>query len=169
MNGGLQRALLRAFGLLPGRARRAMIHLGAPSYQVGALCVIERADGRVLLVHSVYRPGWGLPGGLLKRREQPLDAVRREVREEVGIDVAVDPRPHVVVDSRHRRVDIVFLGRPLPDGAADQLGLASPEVDEARWYQPDSLPELQRETASALAELATVLGSGGAAHGPAES
>ncbi len=45
-------------------------------------------DGRVLIVKSSYRRHYGLPGGFLKRGEQPAEAAAREVGEELNIRIA---------------------------------------------------------------------------------
>ncbi|MEY2448817.1 MAG: 8-oxo-dGTP diphosphatase [Acidimicrobiaceae bacterium] len=125
----------------------------APSFTVGAMCVIERADGRVLLIRHLYRQGWGVPGGLLERHEAPTDAARREVREEVGLDVELIGEPAVNVDADPRRVDIVFRARPVDDADADGVRALSVEVLEARWFAVTDLPELQFETALAMQAL----------------
>lgn len=114
------------------------------------MCVIERADGRVLLIRHLYRQRWGVPGGLLERHERPADAARREVREEVGLDVELVGPPAVNVDAGPRRVDIIFRARPVRDADADRAQPSSVEVVEARWFSPAELPELQFETAQAI-------------------
>ena len=126
----------------------------APSFTVGAMCVIERGDGRVLLVRHLYRKRWGLPGGLLQRRESAADAARREVREEIGLHVELIGEAAVNVDAEPRRIDIVFRARPVDDAEADRVTPSSVEVLEARWFSPTDLPELQFETAQAIQTLA---------------
>lgn len=47
------------------------------------------SSGRVLLVDPIYKPDWDLPGGMAEANEPPADAVRRELREELGLDLQV--------------------------------------------------------------------------------
>jgi len=51
-------------------------------------------DGRLLCVRESYRRGLGLPGGGLNAGETPAEAARRELREEVGLDLAADAFLH---------------------------------------------------------------------------
>lgn len=151
------RQLLRAYRRLPTLARRWLVRLIAPKYTVGAICLVERPDGHVLLVRQAYRDRWGVPGGLLKRREDPASAAVREVREEVGFDIEVVGEPAVVVDAHPQRIDIVFRARPaawVPHSTLGELRPASPEIVELAWFAPDALPELQHEAAGALVALA---------------
>ncbi len=147
----LKRLVFRLWGRLPRRARRFLIHRGTPSYYVGAMCLIERSDGALLLVRNSYKRGWGFPGGLLNRGEKPIDAVRRETHEEIGVDVVLDDNPKVVVDPGARRVDIIFTARPA--GESDPPRPRSPEILEARWFPATGLPDLQPEAVTALIEL----------------
>jgi 8-oxo-dGTP pyrophosphatase MutT (NUDIX family) len=147
-------AALRLFRWLPRRVRRWVVRGLAPSYTVGAICLIERADGAVLLVKQVYRKQWGVPGGLLKRGEEAEDAARREVLEEVGLAVELVGEPAVVVDAAPQRIDVVFRARPADGTAAEAARPSSPEIVEVRWFKPDALPELQKEASSALVALA---------------
>ena len=145
-----QRLGFRVWGHLPWAVRIFVVRRTTPSFHVGAICVIERPDGSYLLVRHSYRPGWGFPGGFLKRHESPADAVRREVREEVGVEIVLDNVPKVVVDAPARRVDVIYTATPADDAPPRPT---SPEILEARWFPIDELPDLQTESASALIEL----------------
>jgi 8-oxo-dGTP pyrophosphatase MutT (NUDIX family) len=141
---------------LPARTREALAlasALGTPSTSlleragVGADVlepalrsrVIERDDGSVLLVRLVYRNGWGLPGGLINRREDIATCGRREVLEEIGLPVELVGEPAVVVDARPQRVDVIFRARPAhgvhPDSARPRsAGLPVPPRSGAHWW-----------------------------------
>ena len=103
----------------------------SPAYTVGAVCVIERPDGAVLLERLSYRNSWGLPGGLLKRGEAPGDAALREVLEESGLEVELIGDPAVVVDVVAQRVDVIFRARPAPGADPDAVEPRSPEIVDA--------------------------------------
>jgi 8-oxo-dGTP pyrophosphatase MutT (NUDIX family) len=60
-----------------------------PRKRVGAGVVLVDDTGRVLLVEPTYKPGWEVPGGMAEAGEAPRAAARREVREELGLDVVV--------------------------------------------------------------------------------
>jgi ADP-ribose pyrophosphatase YjhB (NUDIX family) len=154
MVGRLHRGALQLFRRLPVKARRRVVRTIAPAYTVGSICVIERADGAILLVRLSYRNSWGLPGGLLKRGETPEAAARREVKEESQLDVEVVGDPAVVVDAEAQRVDVVFRARPAPGVDPDGAAASSPEIVEVRWFPTDALPDLQHEASGALMALA---------------
>ena len=150
----MHRALLRVWALVPMGVRRVVVRAIAPSYTVGALCVIERPDGHLLFVRSAYRDDWGLPGGLLDRGEEPADGARREVFEEIGIAVDLLDPPAVVVDPDPQRVDVVFRARPVSLTEVARVQARSAEIVEVAWFAPDALPQLQTEAAEAMVALA---------------
>ncbi len=149
----LQRHLFHAVGLLPAGLRQFLIRRSTPLFSVGALCAVEGPDGTVLLVRSSYRRGWGFPGGLIRRGEDPEETARRELREELGLEFDVVGGRRVVVDSSARRVDVVFRVRPRPP-VQDAVVARSPEILATRWAHPEEAGDLQVETAMALEELA---------------
>jgi 8-oxo-dGTP pyrophosphatase MutT (NUDIX family) len=150
--------LLRVFRRLPRRVRLAAVHGLSPSFTVGAICVIERADGALLLVKHSYRRQWGFPGGLLQRGEEVDVGARRETREEIGLDIELTGEPAVVVAPEPRRVDVVYRARLAPGQKPDHARPCSPEIVEVRWFPQDDLPELQHEASGALVALARARG-----------
>ncbi len=57
---------------------------------LGASALIVDRNGKVALVRHSYTLGLSLPGGGVKRSEPPLDAMLRELREEIGV-IRADP------------------------------------------------------------------------------
>ncbi|HWC11724.1 MAG TPA: NUDIX hydrolase [Acidimicrobiales bacterium] len=158
MTSRIRQTFYRLFRRLPAWFRVFLVRRATPSYWVGAMCLVERSDGALLLVRQSYRRGWTLPGGLLKRNEAPALAAVRETREEVGLEVEVEDHPRVVVDPPRRRVDVVFQARLAGGEDGQRPNPVSPEILEVRWFPPDDLPVLQRETAQALAGLGRAAG-----------
>lgn len=148
------RLLLRIFRGLPAWARRRVVRVLAPQFTAGSVCLIERTDGKVLLIRQSYRNHWGLPGGLLQRREAPEAAAVREIAEEVGLDIELVSEPVIVVDASVRRIDIAFRASPSPGADVEHVVPVSPEIVEVEWFDPTELPHLQQETVSALQALA---------------
>ena len=125
---------LRSFRTLPPWVRRKLVRAGTTSYTVGCLAVVVRGRD-VLLLEQPHHVGLSLPGGLLGRDETPSQCLRREIREELGVDLRCNVEPDaVVVDGKARRVDLVFLVRDeeLP------FTSASAEVQEVHWLPPSA-------------------------------
>jgi 8-oxo-dGTP pyrophosphatase MutT (NUDIX family) len=119
----------------------------------GVKCVLTRGD-EVLLVRHTYGPGtrWELPGGGVKRREEPSAAARREAREELGVDIA-DWRP---IGDLFERIDgkrdtLWCFTAPVGDRPIET---DSAEIAEARWFRRNALPsDAHRYVARTLARL----------------
>ncbi len=109
-----------------------------PHFLVGVVGVITNGDGQVLLLHHTYRgTPWGLPTGFLERGEQPIDALAREIMEEAGLRVRLDPRPIVFSEPGRPLLNIAYRG--IFTGGSFE---ASAEVSQARWFAADALPPM---------------------------
>ena len=103
------------------------------------------ADGRILLIRQFRHPVrmWlrELPRGAAERGEEPADAARRELKEEVGCDTeAVYPLGRVVIDSGQLvGIPHLFAARVVEGGEPEREETES--IDRVLRY---SYPELRR-------------------------
>src|SRR3989344_4155654 len=75
-------------------------------FTMGAFGIIFDKQKRVLLVHRLDYDLWNLPGGKLENYESPISGVKREVKEETGLEVEISRL--VGVYSKAEKNDIVF-------------------------------------------------------------
>jgi 8-oxo-dGTP diphosphatase len=105
--------------------------------KVVAGCLI--AEGRVLLAQRPFHKAdgglWELPGGKVEAGEGDAEALRRELKEELGIDVEVGPElGRVQLPLRDRDLLLVayhvpiWRGRPTPLEAPALRWLAASEL-----------------------------------------
>src|SRR5215208_3392955 len=85
----LKNLISRIWRLLPAPVRRWSMRATNTRFTVTAGAIIFNDAGQILLLKHRFRAGsgWGLPGGFLEAGEQPLDALRRELREEIAMEV----------------------------------------------------------------------------------
>ncbi|MBB6628686.1 NUDIX domain-containing protein [Nocardioides sp. KIGAM211] len=100
-------------------------------------------DGRVLLVHrhparAAYPDCWDLVGGHVEAGESAREAVVRECREELGVDVH-DPVPLAVRMDDPALALQAFVVRRW-DG--EPVNAAPDEHDDLGWFGPDDLDDL---------------------------
>lgn len=69
------------------RAHLAEGNATQPRKRVGADVLIRDDSDRLLLVDPRYKPDWDLPGGMSEANEPPADTARREVHEELSLDI----------------------------------------------------------------------------------
>lgn len=131
-SGSLIRSLLiRRFGGLYNDLIGRRSHLGAAA-------VIFDAEGRVLLVrHSYGRRNWDLPGGGRQKRESIEQAVRRELREEIAVEIATAELRGVYYEPEMDQHHFAFLCR-LAGGATPKP--SSVEILECGYWPIDALP-----------------------------
>jgi mutator protein MutT len=123
---------------LPVRMRRWSMRLTHTRFTVTAGAIIFNDQKQVLLLKHRFRAGsgWGLPGGFLERGEQPIDAMRRELREEIGLEVEDVEVFAARSFKKPKQVEVLFRAR----GNANVKPLTM-EVERAEWFSIDSLPE----------------------------
>ena len=124
----------------PKHLRRWGVWLAEPRFMVTVGAVVVDAGGRVMLLKHEFRTGsgWGIPGGFMEAGEQPLDALRRELREEVGVELDGAEIINVRTLKRPQQVEIHFHCRVR--GEARAATPQSMEINSVGWFEADALP-----------------------------
>ena len=124
------------------RARRcpACGLLAFPRLAPAVIVLVERDDGRALLARNARFPSsmYSCLAGFVEPGETLEQAVAREVREEVGIEVhdlrylasQPWPFPHSLM--------IGFTAR----WKSGEVAVDGEEINDARWFAPDDLPDI---------------------------
>jgi ADP-ribose pyrophosphatase YjhB (NUDIX family) len=135
--------------------RRRLVRLVAPTYTVGAVILVQDPGDRLLLLRQPPGHGWSLPGGMLDRRERPVECAARELAEETGVRVSVDDlspaTPNAVAHWHGQWVDFVYQVSVEPED--HEITVDGGEVLEASWHKLSALPPLTVPTARLLAHF----------------
>jgi ADP-ribose pyrophosphatase YjhB (NUDIX family) len=120
---------------LPQAARRLLIRTSQIKFTVSVTAVILNDEGKILLLDHVLRPkyGWGTPGGFIGLGEQPEAAIRRELQEEIGLELR--DLEMAFVRTIHNHVEIVFRAR-----GGGELKVGSVEIHSAAWFSLSEMP-----------------------------
>jgi 8-oxo-dGTP pyrophosphatase MutT (NUDIX family) len=132
--------------------------------RVSADVLIRDAHGNILLVDPHYKPDWDLPGGMAEANEPPAGAVRRELREELGLDIPAGTLLCVDWVSPHGPWDdlisFIFDGGTLGQHAITSLQLTDGELRAYEFCDQEQAqkrlrPYVWHRLSAALEALAT--------------
>lgn len=117
-----------------------LVAYAKPSPAICALVV--DGEGRVLLGRRAHEPAagrWDVLGGFMEEGEQPFETLRREIREETGLDVEPERFVAAVSDrygeGGNHTVNFCWTARVV----GGDLEPAD-DVAELRWFSRDDLP-----------------------------
>lgn len=102
--------------------------------------VIIRYGNEILLIKTTYGYSYTLPGGGIEKGERPEDAAKREVFEEVGIQlVEVSPLPSFITYEEYKQDTVYGF---YSEVFSKEFTLDTLEIDVAEWHPIDALPTL---------------------------
>jgi 8-oxo-dGTP diphosphatase len=104
------------------------------TFRIGVYAIIL-GEGTVLLAHRRDIDWWNLPGGGMEMGETVEEAVCREVREETGLEVAVERLVGVYSKPQKQEVVLTFRCRVIGGELT-----STEESRECRFFTPDALP-----------------------------
>lgn len=107
--------------------------------KVIAGCVVRNAQGQYLLIEEKQervRGLWNIPAGYADEGEGPERAAVRETREEVGLEVTIDPKPLYVYDNNAKQKRYVAYRAMTYSG---EIMIQETEILSARWVEFDEI------------------------------
>jgi 8-oxo-dGTP diphosphatase len=101
----------------------------SPLHSVVVGCLVRNESNDVLLIRH-HKRGWEIPQGRVEKGENLIDALRREVREEAGVEIEPGPLAAVwSLISQSPAIIFTFLGRYRNGDLA-----TSGDSEEAGWF-----------------------------------
>jgi 8-oxo-dGTP pyrophosphatase MutT (NUDIX family) len=107
-------------------------------YTRGVKCLITSPEGVLLVRHTYGRRSWDLPGGALKRDEEPLACARREMEEELGMRDADWSAAGTIQGRQNHRRDLIYCFRT--ELAQAEVSPNPVELATVGWFPSGSLP-----------------------------
>jgi ADP-ribose pyrophosphatase YjhB (NUDIX family) len=123
---------------------------------VGVVCIDER--GRILILKHVFHPDtpWGLPGGWIKRGEDPGESVLRELHEETGLTAELGPAIYISREELPGHIGMAFIAH----AQSGEMKLSS-EIIDAKWCYAQDIPgPLLPFTINAVSAAGSVIDEG---------
>jgi ADP-ribose pyrophosphatase YjhB (NUDIX family) len=123
---------------LPGWLQWQLVSLFTTKYLVAVAAILLNEAGQILLCEHTYRRDypWGLPGGSLKKNEDPDRGLEREILEETGLQACVERPLLVLRPPTFHQISIIYLCHAV--GGAFR---PNAEVSRIRFFDFQALPE----------------------------
>lgn len=121
---------------LPSWFRLKLIRISQKKFTASVAVIITNPEGKVLLLEHYLRPtsGWGIPGGFIDYGEQPETAIRRELREETGIEL--ENLKMIRIRTLGRHIEMIFRAE-----SNDTAEVKSHEIKSLGWFALDEIPK----------------------------
>ncbi|MFH1308733.1 MAG: NUDIX hydrolase [Patescibacteria group bacterium] len=105
----------------------------------GTKCIIEYKN-RVLFIRNNYgRKRWTFPGGRINKGEIPEQTIKREIKEEVGLDISDLKLLDIFISTAEYKKDKVYLY--LAKSNKKDLIIDNIEILQAKWLNIDNYPK----------------------------
>jgi ADP-ribose pyrophosphatase YjhB (NUDIX family) len=127
---------------LPRFLRTLIVWIREDRLLVSVVAVIFDEEGRIFLLDHEFRTGasWGCPGGFVEAGEDPEEALARELREELSVELVEAELALVRRPPGRRQIEIVYQCR-----IAGAVRLDAFEARDWNWFPFDELPAISSD------------------------
>lgn len=107
--------------------------------RVAAGILLFNENNELLLLKPTYKERWTIPGGVIEENEFLVDGLKREIKEEIGIEVEI--KNLLVVDSKiikegdhiDESLQMIFSSQVLANKQIKKIRLAKDEISEFKF------------------------------------
>jgi 8-oxo-dGTP diphosphatase len=130
--------LLRLWRMLPLWVHLLASRILRPRFRVAVAALIFDQQRRILLFKHTYRKfEWGIPAGGLEHREQPADAIVRELLEETGMQIEVQKLLLAQSAKEDHHISLIYLCKMVSGTFKESL-----EISEIKYFDVNCLPHM---------------------------
>lgn len=101
---------------------------------IGGVAVIEKNRKHFLIRQARSKPNggqWRHPGGRFILEETPIDGLKREIREEIGVVIEAEKKPVFVTESDYHEGNFGFFMARIKSGT---IRIEKREIEDAGWF-----------------------------------
>lgn len=126
---------------LPKGIQLSIMRIFQDQFLIGVTGIIVNDKKEILLFKHTYRQTpWSLPGGYIKSKEHPFEALEREIEEESGLIVSSEEQLMIRTDRESSRLDVTVIGKFI--GGEFK---ASHEVSDYGFFTFENLPLISQK------------------------
>jgi ADP-ribose pyrophosphatase YjhB (NUDIX family) len=129
-----------------------------PSQRIAVRAIVHDEHGRIALLHSTKKHYHKLPGGGVEENESLIDALKRELREEIGCSAEIQGEVGTIFEERNlfsvHQTSHCFITKKV--GAMSQPTLTTDEIAEGfetEWLSLDeAIATLEKESKAKISD-----------------
>lgn len=114
----------------------------------GVPAIIQNSKGEILMgkrtKKGLFYPNmWGLPGGLIEFGETIEQTIKRELKEELGVESKVVKYGKPIVQLPNKKTQTQYLSTPVYCKITSGTPRPKDETSEVKWFKPSEIKSME--------------------------
>ena len=102
----------------------------------GSGAIILNEDNKILMLKTTYKKNYEIPGGVVEKNESPRECCKREIKEEIGLDLNIEKL--LVLEYQQLEFDdsfmFLFYGGKIKSKDILKENLSKHEIEDFEFY-----------------------------------